>query len=255
MKSIEFQTAQYVQVQYELASPIQRVVSFVIDFFAFIVYMIIMALLLDLSQLITSPTSSLFLTLLVIKLPWIFYHPLSEYFFKGQSLGKYILGIRVVTLEGERPGFKEIVIRWIFRGDFIWISADLMVLLWVGFGIVGFFMSSTSDLYQRMGDRMANVVVVRNKASVKYELSDVLSIKTKTNYEPRYPQVVQFTDEDMLLIKNALTRIQLYPNEATKAFVMELADRLSGLLGIEEPPTKKIEFLRTVLEDYVVLTR
>jgi len=161
----------------------------------------------------------------------------------------------VVTVNGERVGFKEIFIRWIFRGDFIWISADLLVLIWFAFGILGFVVCSTSKRRQRMGDAMANALVIKNKSSVNYQLSDVLAIKNSESYVPVYSAVVRFTDEDMLLIKSTLSRVQLYPNDETKKFTIELATRTAELIGLSETPAKKIEFLKTVLQDYVVLTR
>jgi hypothetical protein len=67
--------------------------------------------------------------------------------------------------------------------------------------------------------------------------------------------VTRFTDEDMLLIKNTIQRVQLYPNEETKRFAIELAEETARLLGLPEPPPKRLEFLQNVLQDYVVLTR
>ena len=59
----------------------------------------------------------------------------------------------------------------------------------------------------------------------------------------------------MLLIKNAIIRVQRYPNDANKAFAIELANETAKLIGLPETPTKRMEFLKTVLQDYVVLTR
>jgi uncharacterized RDD family membrane protein YckC len=255
MQTVEFESAQYVNVQFELASPIQRVAAFMIDFVTFILYMFFMYLILGLSSLFAESNTYLFLTLLLIKLPWIFYHPLCEYLFNGQSLGKYILGIRVVKLDGERIGFREIFTRWVFKGDFIWISADYLFLFWFGFGILGFIFASTSKQNQRIGDLMAGVLIIKKKASVQYQLSDVLSIKSHDNYTPIYPNVIRFTDEDMLLIKTIVNRVQVYPNESTKQLAIDIANKTASLIGLDETPPKKLEFLKTVLQDYVVLTR
>ena len=102
---------------------------------------------------------------------------------------------------------------------------------------------------------MANTVVIKNKSSVNYTLGDVLSIKSMENHTPTYPQVTRFTDEDMLLIKNTIQRVHQYPNPETKKFAVELADETARLLGLQETPPKRMEFLQTLLQDYVVLTR
>ena len=106
-----------------------------------------------------------------------------------------------------------------------------------------------------MGDVMANTVVVRNKSSVKYTLKDVLSIKTQSNYEPSYPNAIRFTDEDMLLIKTTINRVRTHPSPETKKMAIELAEKSARLLDLEETPEKRLQFLQTLLQDYVVLTR
>ena len=59
----------------------------------------------------------------------------------------------------------------------------------------------------------------------------------------------------MLLIKNTIQRVQKYPNPETKKFAVQLADETAVLLGLSETPAKRMEFLQTLLQDYVVLTR
>ena len=66
------------------------------------------------------------------------------------------------------------------------ISADFFVLFWFGIGILGVLYSGTSERRQRMGDVMANTVVIKNKSSIRYTLKDVLSIKNQENYTPEF---------------------------------------------------------------------
>ena len=63
------------------------------------------------------------------------------------------------------------------------------------------------------------------------------------------------TDEDMILIKNAINRVKRYPNDAHKDLVRELAKRAADELNLDEVPKKKLTFLKTLLQDYIVLTR
>lgn len=256
MKTIEFVSAQNVKVEYELSSTMQRIAATMIDVIAFVIYFISLSGILGMSGVYKAdPGSELFIQLLLIKLPWIFYNPIIEYITNGQSLGKYIMGIRVVSVNGERVGLREVFTRWIFKGDFLWISADFFLLFWVGLGLFGVLFSSTSERNQRLGDVMANTVLIKTKNTVNYSLKDVLSIKSQENHVPTYPNVIQFTDEDMLLIKTTIQRVRKYPNDATKTFAIELANKSANLLGLEETPTKRMEFLQTLLQDYIVLTR
>ncbi len=255
-RTIDFRSAQNVTVEYELASIGHRVAAAMIDFFAFVVYFIVISIVFGSSAVyMEDPSMVEFFFLLLMKLPFILYFPVIEYFTHGQSLGKYILGIRVVTVSGERPGLREVFTRWLFKGDWVWLKADLFVLLWFGIGVVGIIFAATSERRQRLGDLMANTLVVKNKSSVQYNLKDVLSIKNQENYTPTYSNVTRFTDDDMILIKNVILRVKKYPNEATKKLAIEIADRSAELIGLEETPKKRLEFLQTLLNDYVVLTR
>ncbi len=126
MKSIEFTTGQHVKIEYEIASTGIRVVASIIDLFAFFIYFLIFTFLFDASMVSWKPETSSFIYLLLIRIPFIFYSPIVEYLTHGQSLGKYAMGIRVVSLSGENAGFREYFTRWIFR----------VVDMWFGFGFL-----------------------------------------------------------------------------------------------------------------------
>ena len=264
MKSIEFVSAQNVKIEYEFATPFQRAVASLIDIAMLILYVIVVIISLSAAQM---GKDFLIYELILLKIPWIFYHPILEYLTQGQTLGKYVMGIRVVTNFGERPGLREIFTRWIFKGYFLWIAfsfafslqwiADIAVYgsIHIAMGVIGFLYASIGKNNQRMGDVMAGTIVIRNRSNVRYSLKDVLSIKNQNNYSPQYPGVVRFTDEDMLLIKNTIQRVQSYPNPETKKFAIELADKSAELIGLPKTPEKRLKFLQTLLQDYVVLTR
>ena len=260
MKTIEFESAHNVKVEYELATMAQRLGATAIDIGMFIVYFIIFSMVFTLPNLFNFDSGEvgkrMFISLLALKIPFIFYNPLIEYLTQGQSLGKYAVGIRVVTVSGERPGLREVFTRWIFKGDFLWISpSPLFPIIWFIMGLIGIVYAGTAERRQRMGDVMGNTVVIKNKSSIRYSLRDVLSIKNQDNYTPVYPNAIRFTDEDMLLIKNTIQRVRANPNPETKKFAIQLADESARLIGLEETPKKRLQFLQTLLQDYVVLTR
>ena len=59
----------------------------------------------------------------------------------------------------------------------------------------------------------------------------------------------------MMLIKRTIGRVEKYQNDETKIFAVVSADTTAAELGLQETPAKKLTFLKTVLDDYVVLTR
>lgn len=245
MKTVEFTTAQHVKIEYELATTAQRIAASIIDLFAFYIYSLIIGAAIGHSMFELGYGKGKFVELLIWRIPWIFYSPIIEFLTRGQSLGKYTLGIRVVKLSGENAGLREYFTRWVFR----------VVDMWFGFGFLAILFCSISEKAQRLGDTMANTIVIRKKSSQLYNLKTVLGIKNKDSHKPTYQTVTRFTDEDMMLIKNTIQRLERHPSEETKKFAIELAHKTAEHIGLSETPPKKLEFLRTVLLDYVVLTR
>ena len=247
MKTISFTTAQYVKIDYELAPAAYRVVASFIDVVALLIYMLIVSMFLSVSmwEYKMSMNTTAFITVFLFRLPWLLYSPVIEYLTNGRSLGKFIMGIRVVKANGETAGLREYFTRWIFR----------VVDIWLGLGFLAMLFAGTSERGQRLGDTMANTVMIRKKNSMIYTLKNILSIKSTENHQTTYQNVTRFTDEDMMLIKNTLQRLQHSPSEETRKFAIELAHETARQIGLPQTPDRKAEFLRTVLLDYVVLTR
>lgn len=255
MATINFESSQYVDVEFTLANTGQRLLAAFIDMIVFIIYFIIMFAFFADRILFNQNDYAEFFYLLLIKLPWILYNPICEFFMQGQTIGKYMVGIRIVTLNGERPTLKEVFTRWIFKGDFIWISADVLMFLWFAMGIMGAGVISLTKNNQRLADLLAGTICIKLKGNDVYRLSDVLAIKDSSTHQVKFPQVTRFTDEDMMIIKNTILRLRKNPTPETIKFGRELSDETARLMGIQEVQKNRLDFLETVLQDYVVLTR
>jgi hypothetical protein len=96
---------------------------------------------------------------------------------------------------------------------------------------------------------------VRLKPTLFVSLQDILKIKTVESYEPQYHAIRNFREQDMLLIKQALERYQKYRNKSHRQALINLSDRVSERLALTEKPKDRIDFLKTVIKDYIVLTR
>lgn len=245
MKTIEFTTAQHVKIEYEIAPTSYRIAASLIDVFAALIYFFLMSLVVGTSLWNSSLGTREFWSLLLVRIPWIFYSPIIEFFTRGQSLGKYTMGIRVVSTTGENAGARAYLTRWIFR----------LIDIWFGFGALAMLFAATSKQGQRLGDLLANTVVIRKTPSNAYTLSHILAIQNTDSHVPTYPQVIQFTDEDMLYIKRSLRRLEKYPNSESKKLVEDLARKTAELLNLPYDSTAAVPFLQTILIDYVVLTR
>ena len=248
MQTIDIRTTQNVTIEYELASLRERIIAFFID--GVIVGAMYIVLFLS---LITTLQRSIFESGIIfyvvnVLLPiggLISYHLLSEVLANGQSWGKRSMGIRVVRLDGQEPGLSDYLLRAIFH------IVDTLASI----GVLGALLISSSDKNQRLGDMTANTTVIREKHSLQFRLSDILRIDSREDYVPMYPEVRQLTEKDMLLIKNTITRVRAYPNRAHQDVLDQLVTKLMNVLDIAEEPKNKIEFLKTLIRDYIVLTR
>ena len=76
----------------------------------------------------------------------------------------------------------------------------------------------------------ANTTVIRVKHTIRFQLEDILNIDSIQDYEPKYPQVQQLSEKDMLVIKNVITRYRSFHNEAHIDAVNSLVKRLVQVL-------------------------
>jgi len=73
--------------------------------------------------------------------------------------------------------------------------------------------------------------------------------------EVLYPQVVRYQEDDMILIKEVLSRHQKWKNASTKNAIMTLSDKIAEDLKINLKDQSRKELLENVVKDYVILTR
>ncbi|MGB1103528.1 MAG: RDD family protein [Crocinitomicaceae bacterium] len=244
MKTVDVITAHNISIDYEAASLASRGIALFLDLLIITVYMAIMSQIIAVTAFGASEGVIILMYILII-LPITFYSLMMEYLLKGQTIGKMAMGIRVVNLNGENAKMNDYTLRWTFKIIDFWFSA----------GAIGSLFISTTEKGQRLGDVMAQTAVVRNKPEQVYSIRDILNIKDRSKHEPTYLAVSKFTDEDMILIKNAINRVKRFPNDAHKDLVRELAKRAAEELNLDEVPQKKLTFLKTLLQDYIVLTR
>lgn len=248
MQSIEIRTTQNVTIEYELASLQQRIFAFLIDMF--IVRIICLAITIIITavagySLLEDSFGNLFIQVFMPIWGFIFYQLASEVLADGQSWGKKVIGLKVVRLDGQEAGFSDYLLRAIFHITDTMLSA----------GILASMLVSSSPKRQRLGDMAANTTVIQMKQTTQFKLEDILKIDTLDKYEPQYPNVRVLNEQDMLFIKNSIARYMEYKNEAHADAIRELVRHLQNVLELDELPKNKIEFLKTLIRDYIVLTR
>lgn len=244
MPTIDIRTTQNVVIQYELATVIDRLVAFLLDLAILIAaYLFLFFVSVELFGNFLYDFGNLIILFAIFGL--VFYQFLSEVLADGQSWGKRALGIKVVRLDGEQPGLSDYLLRAVFH-----LPDSLFSV-----GLIGTLLISATKKRQRLGDLTANTTVIKVRSIHSFELKHILGIQTAENYQPIYPAVRNLSEQDMLLVKQTLQRYRDFQNAAHSKAMDALVARLCYLLQIPNPPRDHTEFLRTVLRDYIVLTR
>jgi len=172
----------------------------------------------------------------------------------GQSLGKKVLGIRVMSLEGGEPTVSQYLLRWATR-FFEWPLVFSTVL--PGFGVliqlffVGFFgvfvviIIAISKANQRLGDLGAGTVVVDAKIRTYLHETIFLEVSGK-DYNVQFPEVMKLTDRDINTIKSIL---DVASRKGDHKLATSAAEKIKMHLRIHSA-LSPFDFLEKVLMDY-----
>ena len=243
MKSIQIVTPQNVLIEHELASVVLRALAFLIDQIVITLFLVFMFVFFEFAGM-RGMLEEIFVYIIIIPV-YFLYSLLFESFNYGQTLGKMMVGVKVRRLDGNEISFTEAATRWLMRVPDVFISAGALAAILV----------SSTERSQRMGDILAGTIVIRQVANNNVTVDNLLKINTVENYQPRYPEVLNLDEKDVVLIKQALIRFSKYKNVAHTEAIDELVSKLKTVLRIEKIEQPKVEFLRTLIKDYIVLTR
>lgn len=209
MATVPVNTFVNVDINFELAGVDKRLLAWLIDF------AIRLAFLYTVGNLFNPNFHNEALQLiyrLCIFLPLLFYFLLFELLMNGQTPGKKILKIKVISLEGYKPTYIQYLNRWIFRlidlgfitiiffGIYLgWVYSSVFLIA----NIVSIIYMVSSKKEQRIGDILANTVVIRLKP--KTAITDTIFIEIEDkNYKVKYDNAIKLSDRDISIIKNAL---------------------------------------------------
>jgi len=239
MSILAINTAQNVNLDYKLIGIGERFVSFIIDGLLLVTYLTIMENLMDLSEIFNADgwTRRGFLGLFF--LPAFFYSLLCHILFGGQTIGKMIMKIKVVRLDGAPTEWYNLFVRWMLR----------IIDIWMFFSSIGVLSILLSDKKQRVGDSAAGTVVISVKK--KHKITSTILEDITDDYQPVFNNVTQLSDKDVRIIKETFNISK--KNSDFKTLTI-LRKKVCDVLNIDSA-LYDIEFLDTILKDYNFYTQ
>jgi uncharacterized RDD family membrane protein YckC len=235
MQTITVQTSQNIDIEYELAGVGDRMVAYLLDFLIYSAYFIVVILIMQ-----NVGRSAGFFYQVIAIMPILFYQLICEVFMNGQSIGKKVKNIRVVSLDGNQPHIGQYIIRWLFRIVDTMMSTGLVAIMTIALTSKG----------QRIGDMLAGTTVVRTNR--KTQIDDTLFMETEEDYQVKYPESVNLSDQDITLLKEVLNRESKSYNESS-GLTMKAALKVKNMLNIHSNDDPRI-FLEDIIRDYNFLT-
>ena len=174
------------------------------------------------------------IALVISGLLFYFYHVIMEIFNHGQSFGKNIMKIRVVSYNGEKAGVYQYIIRNLIRPIDYFFGLGLVVMI-------------ATEQDQRLGDLAAGTVVIKLAKEVTYE--ETVHEVVEDDYKPVFKkhQLEKLSTNNIELIKSTLD--DCLKNRRYEAVAL-LHHKVSGIMEIEQDNLTHIEYLQAVVKDF-----
>jgi uncharacterized RDD family membrane protein YckC len=211
INTLVINTPEGISFSLQLAGPVARFFAWSIDLACIMVLSTIVSYALVIFAILVPDLAYAILTFLYFGIS-IGYGMLTEWYWRGQTLGKRLLKLRVVDEQGLRLQFSQIAVRNLLR----------VVDSLPSFYLVGGIASLLSRRGQRLGDYAANTVVVRIETDFTFDPGSLASDKYNSfrdypHLEARLRQHIS-PDEAALTLQALLRREELDPNARLELF-------------------------------------
>lgn len=249
MNSINIPTFINIDLNFNLSGAGRRYGAFILDWLikALYIYIII-----EIFGNLNNDSFDQFVYFLILS-PVFFYTFIMESFNNGQTVGKMILSIRVISSHGGKPSISQCAIRWFFMLVDAYILFLLItinpILSTIGFmgPLLGAIFIASGKTQQRVGDFAAGTYVVSLKEN-HYSIEDTIyAYSTKrTDYQVKYPEVIKLSDKDLTVVKMLLEKSEY---ELDYVLAQKLSSKIKQVLDIESSEDN-YDFLKSLLRDY-----
>ena len=176
----------------------------------------------------------------LLALPVMFNALWQESLLEGQTLGKRVLKIKVIKIDGYQAGFGDYLVRWLFR----------IVEVTFPLSFIGLITMLVSKKTQRIGDMAAGTAVITLKNDIS--INHTILREVDAAYVPVYPLVIKLTDNDVRIIKETYENALKGTDFDMIARLQRKVEQVTGIKSVSQNPTA---FIDTVLKDYNFYTQ
>lgn len=267
MNIIKINTPFYIELEFVTAGTLKRAGAIFIDFF-FIEMFIFISYQLIFSMFEWQTIANQFFSILCLSILPFFYFPFCEIWLNGQSMGKKILGLKVMSLDGLEPTTSQYLLRWLigignysvfilpyimlYMREGVFLIAFSSIFLVVLFYLPDFLSAAISRKNQRLGDIAAGTTVI--DLHKKMEVTDTIYREIDTeNNNIRYPQVMRLSDRDINGIRNLLDK--KVSSKTEYSYRHKIVQKICTALDITEEIEEDDLFLEQLLDDYNRITQ
>lgn len=245
MTELQINTTQNVNINFIAASLGERILAYGIDLiikiaYAIVIFQILFNLLNIDDFLFGWDDWSRIAFIAIFYLPVVFYTLVFESILEGQTLGKRLVKIKVVKIDGYQASFADHLMRWFFRI----IDINMMS------GVVALIAVVVNDKNQRLGDMTAGTAVISLKDKIR--ISHTILENLAQDYVPKYPSVIKLSDNDVRIIKETLITARKSMDHST---LLKLRKKVEEVIGVKAEGYDTLNFIDTILKDYNYYTQ
>lgn len=240
MSNLYITTTQNVKLFFTPATIGERMLAYGVDLLIKIAYAIVILVLYSylgsIKNIIDNHDDVSIALIFLFSLPLIFYTLAFETLMEGQTLGKKLLKIKVVKIDGYQAGFIDFLTRWVFS----------IVDIQIGF-VAGLIAMVVTKHTQRLGDLAAGTAVITEKS--KYDISHTILMDVDDTYQPHFAQnqVILFSDNDIRIIKE---NAELAFRRVDYTIMDRLARKIESVMNIRNPFKNDRQLIEALLKDY-----
>jgi uncharacterized RDD family membrane protein YckC len=240
---LRIRTPEGIVFAYSLAGPVTRAVAAAVDVVCVIAVSSVTGRLLQIGALISADFAQAVIIVSYFAIA-VGYAIACEWFWRGQTVGKRLLRLRVMNATGLRLQFHQVMMRNLLR------PVDMLP----AFYLVGGVVMICNSRAQRLGDLAADTIVVRVTQASEPDLDQLLagkfnSLRQHPHLEARLRQ--QVSPEEARLALHALVRRDEFDPVARVELFADLAAHFRSLVNFPPESVEAVpdeQYVRNVVD-------